>query len=80
MGSLTLWVPYGFLLYPKHAALRNAQPAPVLELGHELKGMPQMNQNGIYFLSGENRRDVIRRFCTGDVIMSSKILVQDVPV
>lgn len=47
------------IFYPKRAALRNAQPAPVLELGHELEGMPEMGQDRIYFLPAKDRGDIV---------------------
>ena len=68
------------ILYPKHAALRNAQPAPVLELGHKLEGMTEMYKDQIYFFPAKDRGDIIRRLRAGDVPMSSEIFAQHIPV
>ena len=55
-------------------AFRNAQPASVLKMGHELEGMPEMGQDRVNFFPGKDRGDIIRHLRAGDVFMSSKIL------
>ena len=68
------------ILYPQMTTLGDAQPATVLELGHKLERMPEMDQDRIYFFSAKDRWDIIRRFRARDVFMSSEILVQHMPV
>ena len=68
------------ILHPQFHAFEESKPATIQQFDRKIVGMPQMFQDSVYFLSGKNHGDILRFLRTGNVLVLTEILFENMPI